>query len=207
MEPMKQSDMSPRRRRDPPKSGAPELDICTPYPSVNTGSSTALERSIRRSNEKIDCAVFVSWESLGCPNMHFPGKKRRGHLKGLLYAVLPMTTLDADDFRNCVKKYVDLHDELTTASKHLSELRKQKDAIGQLIVDFMKHKQIDECELQNGGKLVRRESRRTEALKKEHILQELVALTGNETNAERCLETIYSKRGVEVKDTLTRTKR
>lgn len=117
--------------------------------------------------------------------------------------------IDSDEFKNCVKTYVDLHDEITASSKHLSELKKKKDAIGQLIVDFMKHRGIDECELQdNGGKLVRRESKRTETLKKEHILQELMMLVGNDSSrAQECLEKIYNKRGVETKEVLSRTKR
>lgn len=117
--------------------------------------------------------------------------------------------IDAEEFRSCVKTYVELHDEIASATKHLSELRKKKDAIGQLIVGFMKHHAIDECELQDGnGKLVRRESKRTEVLKKEHILQELMALTNNDSGrAQACLDNIYSKRGVELKDTLARTKR
>lgn len=117
--------------------------------------------------------------------------------------------IDADEFRNCVKVYVELHDEIASSTKHLSELRKKKDAIGQLIVDFMKHRGIDECELQdNGGKLVRKESKRTETLKKEHIMTELLQLVGQDaTRAQSSLDTIFGKRGVEVKDTLTRTKR
>lgn len=117
--------------------------------------------------------------------------------------------IDAEEFRNCVKTYVELHDEIAASSKHLSELRKKKDAIGNLIVEFMKHRGIDECELQdNGGKLVRRESKRTEALKKEHILHEIMTLTGQDSvRAQTCLENIMSKRAVETKDTLTRTRR
>lgn len=117
--------------------------------------------------------------------------------------------LDTEDFRNCVKTYVELHDEIASSSKHLSELRKKKEAIGELIMEFMKHKGIDECELQdNGGKLVRKESKRTETLKKEHILQELMVLLGQDNSrAQTCLDNIYSKRGVEVSERLTRTKR
>lgn len=117
--------------------------------------------------------------------------------------------IDAEEFKNCVKTYVDLHDEIASSAKHLSELRKKKEAIGQLIVEFMKQRGIDECELQdNGGKLVRKESKRTETLKKEHILEELMKLVAQDTSrAQSCLETIYSRRGVVTNETLTRTKR
>ena len=42
--------------------------------------------------------------------------------------------IDAEEFRSCVKAYVDLHDEIASSTKHLSELKKKKDALGQLIV-------------------------------------------------------------------------
>ena len=116
--------------------------------------------------------------------------------------------IDADEFRSCVKAYVELHDEIATSAKHLSELRKKKDAIGDIIVGFIKTRGIDECELQQGGKLVRRESRRTEALKKDHIVAELMQLVNNDAaRAQSALENIYNKRAVEVRDALTRTKR
>ena len=117
--------------------------------------------------------------------------------------------IEAGDFKSCVKTYVELHDEIAASSKHLSELRKKKDAMGQLIVEFMKQRSIDECELpDNGGKLVRKESKRTEALKKEHIINELMQLVGHDsTRAHSCLENIFNKRAVETKDVLTRTKR
>jgi vacuolar-type H+-ATPase subunit D/Vma8 len=116
--------------------------------------------------------------------------------------------MDTGDFRAAVTTYVDLHDEIAAAAKQLATLRKKKDAIGDLIVEFMKRSNIDECELQQGGKLVRKESKRTEALKKEHIVAELMALLHNDsTRAQSSLENIYAKRGTETKDVLSRTKR
>jgi hypothetical protein len=115
--------------------------------------------------------------------------------------------IDAEEFRNCVKSYVELHDEIATAAKHLSELRKKKDALGELVMGFMKNRAIDECELpESGGKLVRKQSKTTETLKKDHILQELMTLV-DESKAKASLETIYGKRQVVAKEVLTRTKR
>lgn len=117
--------------------------------------------------------------------------------------------LNADEFRNCVRMYVEYHDQIAAASKHQNEMKKKKDAVGKLIVEFMKSKNIDECELQDsGGKLVRRESKRTEPLKKEHILQELLPLVSQDASrADAVLELMMQKRAVETKDVLTRTKR
>lgn len=116
--------------------------------------------------------------------------------------------LDAEEFRNCVRTYVELNDEISASSKHLSEIRKRKEAIGELILGFMKHNNIDACELQTGGKLVRKESKRTSPLNKELILAELMQLAGQDsTRAQSSLQNLYDKRSVTVTETLTRTKR
>lgn len=117
--------------------------------------------------------------------------------------------MDAEHFKACVKSYAALHDEITAAAKHLGELRKKNEAVGEVILQFMKQKGIDECELpEHGGKLVRKESKRTEALKKEHILTELLKLASNDsTRAEQCLENIMSHRNIQMKDVLSRTKK
>lgn len=114
-----------------------------------------------------------------------------------------------EEFKNLVVTYAAVHDEIATSRKHISELNKKLTAMGDLILRFMRHRGIDECELQdNGGRLVRRESKRTETLKKEHIVSELMSLVGHDDNkANAILESIYAKRGVETKDVLTRTKR
>lgn len=116
--------------------------------------------------------------------------------------------MEGAEFKASVKRYVELHDEIADAAKFLTALRHKKDELGDLIVQFMRHSNIDECDLQQGGKLVRRESKRTETLKKEHIVSELMKLTNNDsTRANASLENIYNKRGVEIKDVLSRTKR
>lgn len=112
---------------------------------------------------------------------------------------------ELDDFKSAVKAYTNLHDEITASSKQLRELRKQKDKIGDVIIGYMKQKDVDQCELED-GKLIRKKSRRTEALKKDHILTELVKLTGgDQARAEASLTSIQSMRQVKETEILTRT--
>ena len=108
-----------------------------------------------------------------------------------------------EDYKNAVKSYIVIHDELSAAGKQLRELRKQKTALSEKILHFMKANEIDECAL-NDGKLIRRSSKRLEALKKDHILDELKKSMAPD-QAEAVLVNIFSQRGVTEKDALKRT--
>ena len=79
-----------------------------------------------------------------------------------------------EDFKNAVKSYIDLHDDIQAGSRHLRELRKRKTELARVILQFMKENEIDECALQD-GKLIRRQTKKLEPLKKEHIFDELRA--------------------------------
>lgn len=112
----------------------------------------------------------------------------------------------AAEFRDTVKAYIELHDELAASARQMRELRKQKDALGTRIIEFMRDNAIDECALAD-GKLIRKTSKKVETLKKEHILDALKKRLGDETAAERALVDIYASRGVEETDSLRRTKK
>lgn len=107
-------------------------------------------------------------------------------------------------FREAVKEYIAVHDRLLETAKQLKDVRKKKAELAEVILEFMRANEIDECSLQD-GKLVRKESKRTEGIKKEHIFDELKNLIG-ETRAESTLATILEKRAVVVRDSLSRTK-
>lgn len=112
----------------------------------------------------------------------------------------------ATDFKEAVRAYIELHDEITASSKQLRELKHQKDAIGDVILRWMRSNSVDECELPD-GKLVRKTSKRTQSLKKEFVFEELKKLTGDEAKAEASLMNIFSMRAVVEKEVLSRTTR
>jgi Family of unknown function (DUF5760) len=115
----------------------------------------------------------------------------------------------AENFKDAVALYLQLHEEITNASKQLRELRKQKETLGETILEWMKNNGIDECELCDGnGKLVRKTSRRAEGLKKEYILSELKRiLLNDEIRAQQSLENMCSMRAICEKEVLTKLKR
>lgn len=110
-----------------------------------------------------------------------------------------------DDFKGAVKAYIDIHDQLANASKELRGIRKKKAELADVIVQYMRTNDIDECALQD-GKLIRKQTKRLEPLKKEHILAELAKAVG-EPKAEDLLVNIYSNRAVNDKDVLQRTRK
>lgn len=116
-----------------------------------------------------------------------------------------MATPVDPEFKAAVKSYVELHDELAASAKHQRALRKQKNDFADAILQYMKKNDIDGCALNDGGKLIRKQSRRMEALKKEHIMDELRKVV-DAGQAESVLVNIFSKRAVDTKDSLTRTR-
>jgi flagellar basal body-associated protein FliL len=108
------------------------------------------------------------------------------------------------DFKDAVKAYVTLSDEIQKSSLKMRELRKQKDAVGETILEYMKQHAIDELQMQD-GKLVRKKSKRIETLKREHIVAELKTVL-DEARAEALVTNIFSHRSVTEKDMLTRTR-
>lgn len=116
-----------------------------------------------------------------------------------------MSTSAEDDFKAAVKAYIDMHDQLAQAGKELRDIRKKKNELADVIVQYMRKNDIDECALSD-GKLIRKTAKRLEPLKKEHILSQLSKVVG-EPQAEDLLVNIYNTRGVTDKDVLRRTKK
>ena len=88
----------------------------------------------------------------------------------------------------------------------MRDVKKRKDMLGETILGCMRDKDIDVCQLPDGGKLVRKQAKRVESLKKEHIMKELESALGDSTKAEAALNNIFSQRAVDVKESLQRTK-
>lgn len=116
-------------------------------------------------------------------------------------------TEEQDDFRSIVKAYIDLTDEIARYQKQIREIRKKKDAVGDVVMQYMRKNEVDECELRD-GKLIRKKSKRTEGLKKEHILAQLMKVTGgDERAANDHLNAINSMRSIKETEILSRTRK
>lgn len=110
-----------------------------------------------------------------------------------------------EEFRQVVKSYIDLNDQLQEMAKQNKGLRKQKAELADVIVLYMKKNDIGECSLQD-GKLILGQSKRLEPLKKQQIIDELTKAVGD-SKAEDIMLGIFGNRAVSNKDTLKRTRK
>lgn len=114
-------------------------------------------------------------------------------------------TLDEHTFKDAVKTFVMLHDDLMERQKQFRDLRRKKDELGNAILSFMKNNGIDEFQV-GDGKLMRKASKRTEGVRREHIFNTLKATLNDEARAEACVTQIYQHRESKETEILRRTR-
>lgn len=114
------------------------------------------------------------------------------------------TSLHEETFKTNVRKYLSLHDEISTRSKELSLLRKTKQELRDYIMHYMKNNNVEQC-VSEDGKLYIAHTKSTQPVNKDYIFSVLSTTLGNEP-AERLVETLWQNRDVVVKETLRRTK-
>jgi len=113
-----------------------------------------------------------------------------------------------DQFKDGVKLYVEIVDELAATSKKASALRKHKAELSESIMGYMRNEDLEELDLESfgGGKLLRRKSKRVEGLKKDAIIEQLGVMLGNSGQAETVVSNIWNNRAVSETETLRRTR-
>lgn len=111
-------------------------------------------------------------------------------------------TTPADDFRALVVEFGAAHAKQAELSAALKEVRTKARAMQESILGYMQEHDIDECEWA-GGRLVRKRTKRTEGLKKEHIQGELRKLCADDAAAiESAVAAMYNRRLTELHETL-----
>lgn len=113
--------------------------------------------------------------------------------------------LSESTFKDAVRTYIELYDELANSSKTLREMKKKKDELGDAILAFMRNNKIDEFQI-GDGKLMRKNTKRTEALKKEYIINSLKAALGDEGKVEAMMVQMNSHRNITECESLRRTR-
>jgi hypothetical protein len=113
--------------------------------------------------------------------------------------------LSETTFKDAVRTYIELYDELVKSQKELKDLRKKKDELGSNILKFMRDHKIDEFQV-GDGKLMRKNTKKTEALKKEYIIQSLKAALGSEDKVDAVFAQMNAHRNVAEAESLRRTR-
>jgi hypothetical protein len=111
--------------------------------------------------------------------------------------------MSSEDFKVIAKEYANISKEITNANKQVKILKDQKDQLSASILAFMQSKNVDECMLPGGVKIVRKVTKRTGTLKPQLIFDELVKELGDEAKAQQVLQTINSKRGITEKEIIS----
>lgn len=114
------------------------------------------------------------------------------------------TRLTEVTFKDAVRSYVELHDEILKCQKGMRDLRKKKKELSDSIIEFMQHNHIDEFQIPD-GKLQRRQSTRKESMKSEYIINTLKSTLGDE-KAQEMLDSINAHRNVIQTHSLRRTR-
>jgi hypothetical protein len=114
------------------------------------------------------------------------------------------THLTEVTFKDAVRTFIELHDEITLCTKGLRDLKKKKQDLSDAILRFMKDNSIDEFQVPD-GKLSRKTSKRTEGVKKDHIINCLKSSLGSDEQAEAILQMINAQRNTFETESLRRS--
>ncbi len=116
-----------------------------------------------------------------------------------------MAELSETTFKDAVRTYIELYDEIVKSQKVLRELKKKKDELATGILKFMRDHKIDEFQVAD-GKLMRKNAKRTEGLKKEYIIQSLKAALNDEQKVDAVFAQMNAHRNVQEGEMLRRTR-
>lgn len=108
-----------------------------------------------------------------------------------------------DSLPELVAAYVEAHDKQKALAAEAREHRKRTKELHDRIVEVMEAEGLDECGLSSGARIVKKETRRTEGLKKEHIQGELKKLVGSDVGVEEAVANMYNRRLTDVLATLS----
>lgn len=105
-----------------------------------------------------------------------------------------MSSESIDIFKQSVKEYVDISDQIAKASKDLLVVKKKKNELGELILEFMQQNNYDAVSAGNTTILKKASTRKT-GLKEDLILQAAKEFLG-EADATKFMQKLDSSREV-----------
>ncbi|AGE55646.1 hypothetical protein ATCVMN08101_432L [Acanthocystis turfacea Chlorella virus MN0810.1] len=103
-----------------------------------------------------------------------------------------------DIFKNSVKEYININDQINQAQKALALVKRQKNELGELILDFMRENKYDAVSSENATILLKSSTRKT-GLKEEAIINAAKEFLG-EHQVEKFLEKLESSRETVTKE-------
>lgn len=111
--------------------------------------------------------------------------------------------MESGNFKKLVADFTAAHAQLSETTASAREQRKRTQEMQAAILAYMQEHGIDECSLPD-ARLVRKTTKKTEGLKKEHIEGELKRIMGGSGGAavEEAVTNMYNRRMTDVQETL-----
>lgn len=101
-------------------------------------------------------------------------------------------------FKNSVREYISIDNQIKKAAKELATVKRQKNELGELIKEFMTKNNYDAVSSENAT-IIRKETVRKTGLKEENILEIAKRFLG-ESEATKFMEQLNSTRDTVTKD-------
>lgn len=120
-------------------------------------------------------------------------------------AVSAVAPLNKEEFKACVKEYINIYDRLSDIRKDTAMLNKRKKKLSETIMIFMQHNNKDFCNLGEKGSLQVKTSKSKLALKKDDITRLLVELGNSDEKSKETAEYLFSNKTVVERSTLRRS--
>jgi hypothetical protein len=111
---------------------------------------------------------------------------------------------DAERFRDAVKEWVSIHDQLAEIRKAINEKNKRKRKLQEFIVNFMSENDKLLCNLKEGGALEMKPRKSTVALKKDQVESLLQEFLKDESQAKEGASFIFDNREIRYTNVLKR---
>ena len=111
-----------------------------------------------------------------------------------------------NQFKNEIKNYVLYDDKIKKYNKELKKLRQEKDKLEKNIINYMNKNDMNNTiiNLHNGDKLSIGQSKKTESLSKQYILNKLTEYLGSNKDAIKIVDYLYSKRIITMNNSIKR---
>jgi len=111
--------------------------------------------------------------------------------------------MSSEDFKIVATEYAAMCKEIQRVNASVRDMKKKKDELAETILNLMKQRDLDECQLSTGEKIIRKTSKRTSTLKPEMIFDEFKSILNDEAKATQALQNIQSKREVVEKEVIS----
>ena len=113
--------------------------------------------------------------------------------------------MNKEELLNVVKQWITLDDKIKDKQKEVREMKNEKKAATETLVETMKNNEIDCFEIGAGNKLIYTKSKSKKALSKKHLLESLSRyFDGNKEQASELSKFIMNSREETVRENIRR---